>query len=325
MGPWSILLLSGSFSFLCLVLGHRLMQPHPRIDPRLGACQGVLLYGQSSCARDHTSWVLGFLHFVSMWSIDSIMLQVLQCSLSSNLGMCLQRSPTLYVLWIDLYMNCWINGLIVGFHRLFYIAAFVSILPVNRSMALWVSCRFISVEFLGSTSFLSRIPLYAFTCVSVDSFAPCMSNSIGMSSSSASISCLFTPCLAKQSLSSFPMVPLCPFVYWKVILADWCLSVWAAFLNNMVFSMLIHLSFSQDSRWLVSLYMVYFESVTIFRGWYGRVTFAAAIIATSSPTWFDWATPGTLMARFLGFLCPNHTPLLLQAFCFPLFMHALSV
>ena len=50
-----------------------------------------------------------------------------------------------------------------------------------------------------------------------------------------------------------------------------------------------------------------------------------AMIATSSPTWFDWDGPGTFMALFCSSAGPNQIPLPLCAFSFPLLKHAPSV
>ena len=171
----------------------------------------------------------------------------------------------------------------------------------------------------------SRIPLYAFACVSAASFAPCVSNSTGISRFRGSGSGLLAPCLARRSLSSFLMVPLWPFVHWKIVLADRIRSRCAAFLKRFTFFIPIQPSFSQFSRCVVRPLMMYSESVMIFRGWHGSVAFAAAIIAASSPIWFDCVSPRILMAQFFGFLSPNHTPLPHLAFSFPLFRHALSV
>jgi len=55
------------------------------------------------------------------------------------------------------------------------------------------------------------------------------------------------------------------------------------------------------------------------------VAATAAITATISPTWLDWASPGICRARFLGLSFSNHIPLPHLAFCLPLSMHAPSV
>ena len=83
--------------------------------------------------------------------------------------------------------------------------------------------------------------------------------------------------------------------------------------------------FSHFVRCIVSLSIAYFESEIILRGEKVGAFVRATIIATISPTWFDWISPGTLMVQFWGSLGPNHTPLLLLAFFFLLFMHAPSV
>jgi len=71
--------------------------------------------------------------------------------------------------------------------------------------------------------------------------------------------------------------------------------------------------------------MMYLESVMILIGWYGAITVIAAITAASSPTWFDWASPGIQMARFFRLFWSNHTPLPHLAFAFLLLMQAPSV
>ena len=47
--------------------------------------------------------------------------------------------------------------------------------------------------------------------------------------------------------------------------------------------------------------------------------------AVSSPIWFDWRSPGTLIARLRWSFAPNHTPLPHFAFLLPLLKQAPSV
>jgi hypothetical protein len=51
----------------------------------------------------------------------------------------------------------------------------------------------------------------------------------------------------------------------------------------------------------------------------------APITVTISPIWFDCSAPGIFIALFLWSLGPNHIPLPLHAFDFPLLRHAPSV
>ena len=111
-------------------------------------------------------------------------------------------------------------GFIIGRLRLRHIVALVSESPDTWLMASRASWRLFSKVFLGLISFLSKVPLYAFVCVSVDIFSPCMLNSTGTSRFSVSGSCLFAPRLASRSL---PSLPLWPLVHWKVVFADRCL------------------------------------------------------------------------------------------------------
>src|SRR5260221_6146867 len=239
--------------------------------------------------------------------------------------MLVQYSPTICVLCIVLYRNCCTLGRITAFPMFIHIVASVSISLVARFIASLVSCRFLVVERLGLIFFLSSIPLYALACVSVASLAPCRSNSTGMSRSRISTWSLFAPCLAKRSLSSFPMVPLCPLTHCRAVLAALFLIKCMAFLKRGAFFIAIHPSFSHVSRCVVSPSITYFESVMIFRGWRGSATFSAAITAAISPTWLDCASPGTRIAWFLWSPGPNHIPLPHLASFFPFFRHAPSV
>jgi len=136
---------------------------------------------------------------------------------------------------------------------------------------------------------------------------------------------LFTPCFTRASLPSLPGFPLCPFTHCMDVFADLCLIRWAAFLNSFAFCMLIHPSFSQVSRWVVRPLITYFELLHILTGWYGGITSSAAMTATISPIWLDWASLGICRARFLGSSCLNHTPLPHHAFFLLLSMQAPSV
>ena len=255
----------------------------------------------------------------------SVVLQDAQFSLSSSPWKSLHCFPVINASCIVLYRNCWIIGCITGFRMPRQIAALVSSLFVCWHIVFWVSLRLLFVTFLGSGFFLSSIPLYAIACVRVASLAPCMSNSSGISRSSSSGSCLFAPSLARQSLSSFPTVPLWPFIHWNIVFTVLSLRRWAAFLNSGVFLILIHPLSSHLFRFEVRPSMTYLESVAIFKGWYGAVAAAAAITAAISPTWLDWASPGIHRAKFLGLSLLNHIPLPHLAFCLLLSIHAPSV
>jgi len=158
-------------------------------------------------------------------------------------------------------------SLIVFHCVLCQIVALVSTSFVVLFMAIWMSCRFFSEVFCGLVCFLSRMPLYTVACVSVGSFAPWMSKSLGISRFRGSGVCLFAPCFASVLLPSLPWTLLCPFTHCRVVLADLYLIRWAAFLNNFAFFMPIYLSFSHDSRWVVSPSITYLESVIILTGW----------------------------------------------------------
>jgi hypothetical protein len=99
-------------------------------------------------------------------------------------------------------------GLMVDFWRFRHSVASVLVLPVSWVSASLVSRRLFSVVRRGSGDVFSRIPLYAFACVSTVSLAPCVSNSIGISRFIWSGTSLFAPRFARRSLSSLPVVPL---------------------------------------------------------------------------------------------------------------------
>jgi hypothetical protein len=119
---------------------------------------------------------------------------------------------------------------------------------VHGCMASWVSCRFCVVEFLSLVLFFSMIPLYALACMSVDNFAPCRSNSLGISRFSLSASHLLAPCFARRLLSSFPWMPLWPLTHCRVVFAAWYHNRWADFLKKGAFFIPIHPSSSQVCR-----------------------------------------------------------------------------
>jgi len=136
---------------------------------------------------------------------------------------------------------------------------------------------------------------------------------------------LFAPCFARASLPLLPGFPSCPFTHCMDVFADLCLIRWAAFLNSFAFCMLIHLSFSQVSRWVVRLLITYFESLHILTSWYRGITSSATMTTTILPIWLDWVSPGICRAWFLGSSCLNHTLLPHHVFFLPLSMQAPSV
>ena len=67
------------------------------------------------------------------------------------------------------------------------------------------------------------------------------------------------------------------------------------------------------------------ESVLMVRARSGGIDWMAYRMAYSSPVWFDWMGPGTLMLVFLGSFSWNQMPLPAAAFDSPLFMQDPSV
>ena len=90
------------------------------------------------------------------------------------------------------------------------IVSIVSSDPVCARIASLVSSMFRSVIAQGMYFCCSRIPLYAMAWVSVASFAPWRSNSIGMSRCSSFGVFLVVPVFASLSLLSLPCVPRWP-------------------------------------------------------------------------------------------------------------------
>lgn len=110
---------------------------------------------------------------------------------------------------------------------------------------------------------------------------------MGISMFSSPGSSLSAPSFVRQSLSLLPMLPLWPFVHWKVVGAVLLFSVYAAFLNSFLFLMPIHPLSSHSLRWVVRLLIVYLESVMILRGQLAWTASAAMMTAAISPAWFD--------------------------------------
>jgi hypothetical protein len=60
-------------------------------------------------------------------------------------------------------------------------------------------------------------------------------------------------------------------------------------------------------RFIVSLFITYFESINISSCWNGGVALMAVIIAMISPIWFNCIFLGTFIAWFLSLSRLNHT------------------
>ncbi len=234
-------------------------------------------------------------------------------------------SPIMKALWIVLKRYCWTRGRRTGHFRLFHIVAVVSLVPFITSIASLVACMLSIVSGHGGFGLLSVMPRYAVFWSIVLIFAPCRSNSTGISRLSSSDTSFCAPSFTSLSLSSFPSIPLCPFTHLKDVLADLFFSRYAAFLNSAVLSIPIHPWSSHFLRFWVSPFMTYIESDAISRGMKCGVFCRAAITAASSPIWFDWSVPGILSAVFRGSFRPNHTPPPLLAFSFPLSVQDPSV
>ncbi len=190
--------------------------------------------------------------------------------------------------------------------------------PIYSWMVSRAFCKFPLIVFWVGAFLESFIPLYAIAWVSVFSFAPCMSNSISMSRLIRLTSFFLAPSFARRSLPLLPLFPLCPLTHLKVVGVVWILSRWAAFWKWGAFLIPIQLQFSHVLRCVVRPFITYFESVNISSGWNGGVAFIASMTATSSPTWFDWDSPGTLITWFFLSSGLYHIPLPLCTFIFPL-------
>ena len=215
-----------------------------------------------------------------------------------------------------------ILGLRVPFHR----DSSVSRLPLYSWIAFLAIWRFLTVVFHGSHGFqFSLIPWYAVACDSEANFAPCRSNSLGISRDRESVFGLFAPSLVRRSLSSFPRVPLWPLTHWKSVVAVRLRSRKAALLNRSAFLMPIQPLSSHVCRCVVRPSIAYLESDIIVRGQKLGKESMAAIMAASSPTWLDWWGPGIRIAAFLVWLGPIQMPLPHWASNFPLLLHVPSV
>ncbi len=156
----------------------------------------------------------------------------------------------------------------------------------------------------------------------VASLAPCRSNSLGISRSSASLCSFSAPCLANRSLCLLPRFSAWPLIHLKLVTVDLFLSRYAAFLKKGAFLTSVQPLSSQSPRWDVRPLMAYIKSIAIIIDWYLGIFSAAVIIAQISPIWFDCEVPGTLRAVFLWSFWPNQTLLLQIAFPFPLLKQA---
>ena len=164
------------------------------------------------------------LQCIRIWLINSGALHVAQFCLSSYPGMCVQKWPIFCVSCIALYRNCRTLTLIVSFCSPRQIVLLVYSFCVYLAIVSRASSRLFAVVGLVYGPLLSSMPLYAIACVRVANFAPCRSNSFGISRLSSSGALLFAPSLASWSLFSFPSMPLCPFTHWKDVGAEHFLS-----------------------------------------------------------------------------------------------------
>ena len=206
-----------------------------------------------------------------------------------------------------------------------HIDSSVSREPVYSQMGLHAFFRFSIVVHLVGVFLDSFIPLYTIAWVSATSFAPWMSNLMGMLRLMWSSLFFCAPSFTSLSLPSFPLSLLQPLTHLKVVGAVWVLRRCAAFWKSRAFFMPIQPQFSQVPRCVVKPFMMYFESVDILSGQKGGVAFIAVITATSSPIWLDWGSPRTLIVWFLLSSKLYQIPLLHCASFFPLLKHALSV
>lgn len=87
----------------------------------------------------------------------------------------------------------------------------------------------------------------------------------------------------------------------------------------------VHPLSSQVLRCFVSPSFAYRESDTIVRGAVGSAVCSATMLVAISPVWLVWRVSGTFIARFSGWLSPNHTPLPLSASSLPFLIQELSV
>jgi len=100
---------------------------------------------------------------------------------------------------------------------------------------------------------------------------------------------------------------------------------YAVALKKHLLAMPIHLQSSQVSRWEVSPFITYRESVTILTGVHVLMDCSATSTTAISPTWLDCSGPRIFIAQFSGWFSSIHIPLPHVAFSFPLFMQEPSI
>ena len=219
----------------------------------------------------------------------------------------------------------------------------VSLDPLYWSIVAFASDRFFIVVGLGLAAFCEFIPLSTVAWVMAASLAPCKSNLVGafkflwsdsgsLAPSFASLSLpplpldLLCPLIHCRVVSppSLPLDLLCPLIHCKVVVAVLRFRSAAAALKKGAFFIPIHPMSVQSLRCVVTPFITYFESVTIFGGQKDGTVFTSAMIMAISPTWFNCAIPGTLLALFLRSLFANHIPLPQCALSFLLLKHAPS-
>jgi len=147
--------------------------------------------------------------------------------------------------------------------------------------------------------------------VSLFSFIPPGSDSMGMVISTSSGIGFAAPSAASASAHLFPLLESCPFTHLNRVRADQHLIAYAAAFIQGAFGTLGHPESSHLGSALVRQLMTYRESVIIVRSAFRGADFSATTTAANSPTWLDWVWPGTCIALFKGWLSVNHTPPLL--------------
>jgi hypothetical protein len=211
------------------------------------------------------SSLVGCLHSVSMWFIDSSSAQVGQ-KLLSGFEVFDQNFPSLCKPCITHRRNCLILGLITLCLVLVQISLSVGLVPCwGWRLALIIS-KFHVVVFLMCSGVWYFILWYANDCVKADRRVPCISKCAGTSRLTVVAMGSVAPLLASLSLSLFPLLPLCPLTHWRYVGVDHLLSRYAALWNHFLLLMPIQPMSSHFWRWMVSPSIAYLESVLIIRG-----------------------------------------------------------
>ena len=196
------------------------MLPHPRIIPSVMFGHHGFSWGQCSLARCHIALTGVALQCMRMCVIDSGTWHVGQFCRSLYPGICDQKCPIFWVSCIALYRNCLILILIIGFCSPHHMVLSVSRVCVYSAIAICALSRLFNVAGRVYGPLCSRMPLYAIACDKVASFAPCKSNSFGISRFSSSGFAFSAPSFASWSLPSFPSSLLCLFTHLNNVGAD---------------------------------------------------------------------------------------------------------